>query len=67
LLLDNLTPAMAKEWVEHIAGRATVELSGGVTLDTVRAYADSGADFISIGAITHSARAIDIHCRLELL
>ena len=66
LLLDNLTPAEAKEWIRDIAGRATVELSGGITLETVRAYAEAGPDFISAGAITHSARAIDIHCRLEL-
>jgi nicotinate-nucleotide pyrophosphorylase (carboxylating) len=67
LLLDNLSPAEAKDWIRHINGRATVELSGGITLETVRAYAETGADFISVGAITHSARAIDIHCRLELL
>ncbi len=66
LLLDNLTPAQAKEWIRYIAGRATVELSGGITLDTVRAYAETGADFISVGAITHSARAVDIHFQLEL-
>jgi nicotinate-nucleotide pyrophosphorylase (carboxylating) len=66
LLLDNVSPSLAKEWIRDIAGRATVELSGGITLDTVRAYAETGADFISAGAITHSARAIDIHCRLEL-
>jgi nicotinate-nucleotide pyrophosphorylase (carboxylating) len=66
LLLDNLTPAEAKDWIRYIAGRATVELSGGITLDTVRAYAETGADFISVGAITHSARAVDIHFQLEL-
>jgi nicotinate-nucleotide pyrophosphorylase (carboxylating) len=66
LLLDNLTPADAKDWIRYIAGRATVELSGGITLDTVRAYAETGADFISVGAITHSARAVDIHFQLEL-
>jgi nicotinate-nucleotide pyrophosphorylase (carboxylating) len=66
LLLDNLTPEEAKEWVRIIDKRATVELSGGITLETVRAYAESGADFISVGAITHSARAVDIHFRLEL-
>src|SRR5687767_8365555 len=54
LLLDNLTPAVAKEWIARIAGRAKVELSGGITLDTVRAYAETGADYISCGAITHS-------------
>jgi nicotinate-nucleotide pyrophosphorylase (carboxylating) len=66
LLLDNLTPAEAAEWVHHIDGRATVEISGGVTLETVRAFAESGADFVSAGAMTHSARAVDIHFRLEL-
>ena len=67
LLLDNLTPAEAAEWVKEIAGRAKVELSGGITLDTVRAYAETGADYVSSGAITHSARAMDISFRLEIL
>lgn len=66
VLLDNVTPSLAREWVAFIAGRATVELSGGITLETVRAYAESGADFISIGAITHSAPAVDINFRLEM-
>jgi len=66
LLLDNLSPSEAKDWIRYIAGRATVELSGGITIDTVRAYAETGADFISVGAITHSARAVDIHFHLEL-
>jgi len=66
LLLDNLTPAEAADWVREIAGRAKVELSGGITLDNVRAYAEAGADFVSAGAITHSARAMDISFRLEL-
>ena len=66
LLLDNLTPSLARQWVAYIAGRATVELSGGIALDTVRAYAESGADFISIGAITHSAPSVDINFRLEM-
>jgi len=67
LLLDNLTPEEAAEWVREIAGRATVELSGGITLENVRAYAETGADFVSAGAITHSARAMDISFRLELV
>jgi nicotinate-nucleotide pyrophosphorylase (carboxylating) len=74
LLLDNLTPAEAADWIREIrndtanraAGRARVELSGGITLDNVRAYAETGADFVSSGAITHSARAMDISFRLEL-
>jgi nicotinate-nucleotide pyrophosphorylase (carboxylating) len=66
LLLDNLTPQEAAEWVREIGGRATVELSGGINLENVRAYAETGADFVSCGAITHSARAMDISFRLEL-
>ena len=67
LLLDNLTPAEAAEWIREIAGRARVELSGGINLATVREYAETGADFVSAGAITHSARAMDISFRLELV
>lgn len=66
LLLDNLTPAQAHEWIRMIAGRATVELSGNITMETVRAYAETGADFVSSGAITHSAPAVDISFRLTL-
>lgn len=66
LLLDNLTPAEAREWIQRIGGRATVELSGGITLETARAYAEAGADYISAGAITHSARAVDVNFTLEL-
>jgi len=66
LLLDNLTPPEAAEWIRFINGRATVELSGGITLETVRAYAETGADFLSCGAITHSARAVDLNFRIEL-
>jgi nicotinate-nucleotide pyrophosphorylase (carboxylating) len=64
LLLDNLSPAEAKEWILHIRKRATVELSGGITVEKARAYAESGADFLSSGAITHSARAVNINFRI---
>jgi nicotinate-nucleotide pyrophosphorylase (carboxylating) len=67
LLLDNLSPQQAKEWIRIVDGRATVELSGGIDLDSVRSYAETGADFVSAGAITHSAKAVDISFRLELL
>lgn len=66
VLLDNLTPAEAADWVREINGRAVVELSGGITLENVRAYAETGADYVSCGAITHSARAVDINFRLQL-
>jgi len=67
LLLDNLSPQQAEEWIRIVDGRATVELSGGIDLDSVRSYAETGADFVSAGAITHSAKAVDISFRLELL
>jgi nicotinate-nucleotide pyrophosphorylase (carboxylating) len=67
LLLDNLSPQQAEEWIRIVDGRATVELSGGIDLDSVRSYAETGADFVSVGAITHSAKAVDISFRLELL
>ncbi len=66
LLLDNLSPAEAAEWVRYINGRASTELSGNINLSNVRAYAQAGSDFISCGAITHSATAVDISFRLEL-
>jgi nicotinate-nucleotide pyrophosphorylase (carboxylating) len=67
LLLDNLTPGEARLWIARIDGRARVELSGGITLENVRDYAGTGADFVSSGAITHSARALDVNFRLQLL
>ncbi len=66
LLLDNFSPDGAREAAARIAGRAKTEISGGITLENVRAYAESGADFVSAGAITHSARAVDISFRLRL-
>ncbi len=67
LLLDNLTPLQAREWIEIINGRATTELSGNINLENIRHYAEAGADFISCGAITHSARAVDISFKLDML
>jgi nicotinate-nucleotide pyrophosphorylase (carboxylating) len=67
LLLDNLSPQQAEEWIRIVNRRATVELSGGIDLDNVRSYAETGADFVSAGAITHSAKAVDISFRLLLL
>lgn len=66
LLLDNLTPAEAVEWIRVINKRATVELSGGMRLEKLRDYALAGPDFISVGALTHSAVAVDINFRLHL-
>lgn len=64
LLLDNMTAAQAAVEIAHIGGRASVEISGGVNLMTVAAYAAAGPEFISVGAITHSATAVDIHLRV---
>jgi nicotinate-nucleotide pyrophosphorylase (carboxylating) len=67
VLLDNLTPKQAAAEIQYIAGRAKVELSGNITLDTIRAYAQTGADFVSCGAITHQAQAVNYNFRLDLL
>ncbi len=66
LLLDNLTPNQARDWIRRVAGRAATELSGNINLQTIRSYAEAGPDYISCGAITHSAVAVDISFRLEL-
>jgi nicotinate-nucleotide pyrophosphorylase (carboxylating) len=60
ILLDNMAPARLRQAVHLVAGRAQTEASGGVTLKTIGAIAKTGVDFISVGAITHSARAVDI-------
>jgi nicotinate-nucleotide pyrophosphorylase (carboxylating) len=60
ILLDNMTPAGVRAAVQAIAGRAVVEVSGGVKFDTLRDYALPGVDVISIGALTHSAVAVDL-------
>jgi nicotinate-nucleotide pyrophosphorylase (carboxylating) len=60
VLLDNMSPEEAAAACRWIDGRALIEISGGVSLDTVRALAETGADFVSIGRLTHSAPAIDI-------
>ena len=57
ILLDNMDPGRLRTAVEQVAGRAVLEASGGMTLDTLRAHAASGVDFISVGALTHSAPA----------
>ena len=65
ILLDNMTTAQLRAAVKIIHGRAEAEASGGVNLKTVRAIAATGVDFISVGAITHSARAVDIGLDFE--
>ena len=65
ILLDNMTPAQLRQAVKIVRGRAKTEASGGVNLKTVRGIAQTGVDLISVGAITHSARAVDIGLDFE--
>jgi nicotinate-nucleotide pyrophosphorylase (carboxylating) len=60
VLLDNMSPAQVREAVVLLNGAIEVEVSGGVTLETISAYAESGADFVSVGALTHSVPVFDI-------
>lgn len=65
IMLDNMSLSDMRTAVTNIAGRALVEASGGVNLETVRAIAETGVDIISVGALTHSARAMDISMLLD--
>jgi len=65
IMLDNMNLEEMRKAVESIHGRALIEASGGITLDNVRAVAETGVNSISIGALTHSARALDINVELE--
>lgn len=65
IMLDNMNPDDMRAAVNLIAGRAEVEASGGVNLRTVRAVAETGVDFISVGALTHSYKALDISLEIE--
>jgi nicotinate-nucleotide pyrophosphorylase (carboxylating) len=65
ILVDNMATADIREAVARVEGRATVEISGGVTLDRMAELSTTGADFVSIGALTHSAPAIDISFEIE--
>jgi len=60
VLLDNMSTAMLKEAVGIVAGRAKTEASGGVRLETVQSIAETGVDYISAGALTHSAVNLDV-------
>jgi nicotinate-nucleotide pyrophosphorylase (carboxylating) len=67
ILLDNMTPAQLRAAVERVAGRAELEASGGVTLEALPEIAQTGLQFISVGALTHSAPALDLSLILEPL
>lgn len=65
IMLDNMDLPTMREAVRRVAGRVPLEASGGVNLETVRAIAETGVDYISVGALTHSVRALDISLELE--
>ncbi|MDX6670024.1 MAG: hypothetical protein QOI91_387 [Solirubrobacteraceae bacterium] len=67
ILLDNMTPERLREAVARVAGRAALEASGGVTLESLREVAATGVQFVSLGALTHSAVALDLSLTLEPL
>ena len=66
VLLDNMTPAQCKEAVVLVAGRFKLEASGGISLENALAYAQSGVDYLAIGALTHSAPVLDIGLDMKL-
>ena len=67
IMLDNFTPDLCRTAVELVAGRKETEASGGITRETLRAYAETGVTFISVGALTHSAPAVDLNFKARLL
>jgi nicotinate-nucleotide pyrophosphorylase (carboxylating) len=66
VLLDNMSPAQCKEAVTFVAGRFKLEASGGISLENALAYAQSGVDYLAIGALTHSAPVLDIGLDMKL-
>lgn len=60
IMFDNFTPEQTKLAVEKVAGRCSTESSGGITIDTMRAYAEAGVDYISVGALTHQIKSLDM-------
>jgi nicotinate-nucleotide pyrophosphorylase (carboxylating) len=64
VMFDNFTPTQVAEGVRMVEGRIETEASGGISYQNIREYAEAGVDFISVGAITHSATALDISMKL---
>lgn len=65
ILLDNMSPDAMKEAVDFVAGRVLLEASGGITLDNIKEVASTGVDMISIGALTHSVKAVDLSLEIS--
>ena len=66
VLLDNMSDELIREAVKKIAGKMEIEISGGITLERLPRLAQLGADFVSMGALTHSARAMDLSLEIEI-
>jgi len=66
ILLDNMSPELCREAVTIVAGRVKLEASGGITLGNALQYAQSGVDYLAVGALTHSAKALDIGLDLKM-
>ena len=66
IMLDNYVPEKVKEAVDLINGKYETEASGGITLETIRSFAETGVDFISVGALTHSVRSLDLSLKAEI-
>lgn len=66
IMLDNFSPENMKPAIDLIAGRFETEASGGINLETIRSYAETGVDFISVGALTHSATSMDLSLKAEI-
>jgi nicotinate-nucleotide pyrophosphorylase (carboxylating) len=64
IMLDNFSPTLLKEAVQLIGGRFQTEASGGITLDNVRQHAECGVDYVSVGALTHSYKSLDISLKI---
>ena len=60
IMFDNFTPELTRQAVAKVAGRCETESSGGITLDTLREYAETGVDFRSVGALTHQIKSLDM-------
>lgn len=67
IMLDNFSPALVKEAVDMIGGGFETEASGGINLENIRAYADTGVDFVSVGALIHQARSVDLSLKAVIV
>jgi len=65
MVYNNFSPVLLKEAVQLIDGRFETEASGGITIESVRIYAESGVDYISVGALTHSVKSLDLSLKAK--